>query len=249
MSNLWHIKLLKRWAWRLFIAVHTQQNAVCFESCLETNKLKWRNQLRESRFHEWTWPQTPQNSTWRQHTTVLSLKITLWSRLCLTHTTRFLPTFVLFYHNIRKVVPDGWQVGVASSRMHFACAPKNRGQGALRMVMSQYISLQLPWRPGRPVWTSGWPSQMGVPGVCGHCRLKALALSTWWESRFQFYPEWTTRKVNLASHLVYLYFSSGQMAYFPQTLQALNSPLGCLLKILIASSTHKDLRWLLDSPG
>lgn len=172
MSNLWHIKLLKRWAWRLFIAVHIQQNAVCFESCLETNKLKWRNQLRESWLHEWTWPQIPQNSTWRQHTTVLSLKITLWSRLCLTHTTRFLPTFVLFYHNIRKVVPDGWQVGVASSGMHFACAPKNGGQGALRIVTSQYVSLQLPWRPGRPVWTSGWPSQMGVPGVCGHCRLQ-----------------------------------------------------------------------------
>lgn len=103
---------------------------------------------------------------------------------------------------------------------------KNGSKGALRMVMSQYVSLRLPWRPGGPVWSSGWPSQMGVPVCVDTAGFKTLALFTWWESRFQFYPEWTTRNANPASHMVYLYFSSRHMAYFPQTLQVLNSPLG-----------------------
>lgn len=125
MSNLWHIKLLKRWAWRLFIAVHTQQNAVCFKSCLElqeTNKLKWRKQLGEittSRMNVTT-DTSGQYLKAAGDTTILSES---HYGAGLIHTRRLLPTFVLFYPNIRKVVPDGWQRGLASSRKHFACAP------------------------------------------------------------------------------------------------------------------------------
>lgn len=156
---------------------HTTK-CVCFKSCLElqeTNKLKQRKQLVESRLHEWMWPQTPQERTWRQPVTQLFCPQNRIIEQALSDSHQEILAYIGFILSQHPESSFWWLTGRGRILQDALCmcSKKNGSKGALRMVMSQYVSLRLPWRPGRPAWSLWWPSQMGVPGVvCEHCRFQ-----------------------------------------------------------------------------
>lgn len=192
---------------------HTK-NAVCFKSCLElqeTNKLKQRKQLRESRLHEWMWPQTPQERTWRQPMTRLFCPQNRTIEQALSDSHQEILAYICFILSQHPESSFWWLTGRGRILRDALCMCSKKLRAKVlsewwwaSMSACDYLEGlegQHEARDGQakceyPVWcvnTAGF---------------KALALSTWWESRFQFYPEWTTRNTNPTSNMVYLYFSS-----------------------------------------